>query len=192
MPIDAVIVRGHPCGPIGHDRKPLNLVQDMANCRKMVGNEVPNLLLRHNRQRLPELCGHQSPNRNPVNHPDRGRTADLIVPFDHINATRVGRDFGQTDQSGGRIGLRIQRRRSSSPLRPRKPRRAVRCPPPWRGRRRDRARAGGRQRAWSGADGGTPEDRPRGPARLRAGDRLLTMLAFRSTRQFGPVGQVRG
>ena len=114
-----------------------------------------------------------------MDHLDRGRTADLIVPFDHIDETRVGRDLIQADPSGGRIGLRIQRRRSPSPSRPRPP------------RRRDRARAGGRQRACNGTDGGTPEDRPRGPALVRAGEGLLTVLAFRSTRQFGPVGQVR-
>ena len=61
MSIDAHIVRGHPCGPVRHDRRSLNLVQDMATCRKKVDNEVPNPLLRHNRQRLPELCGRHFP-----------------------------------------------------------------------------------------------------------------------------------
>ena len=173
MSIDAVIVHGHPCAPIGHDCKPLNLVQDIATCQKKVGIEVPNLLLRHNRQRLPEFCGHHIPNRNPVDHLDRGRTADLIVPFDHIDETRVGRDLARTDPSGGRIGLRIQRRRSPSPSRPRPP------------RRRDRARAGGRQRAWNSTDGGTPEDRSRslaGRRRTAHGAGALFNSAVRSCR----------
>ena len=43
MPIEAAIVREHPCGAVGHDRRTLNLVQGMATGRSQVVNGFPNL-----------------------------------------------------------------------------------------------------------------------------------------------------